>query len=246
MGRSIAQGLVDDPVAGHDRESTRHGAHEDVGDGSGGLDRCDANLAEEFTVALHEHFRVGHDALAVTETEDDEIPSLVDGENGAGEALAYLQLLASVFLAPEFGDLRAQAGILVLELLVDRLEFGEARLEFGVVDIGGFGRALRGGGGLLLELGDARVFSLGVLLELIHLGLDGCDLLLRRSEFVFCFVQIGAGLAELGVQCVFLAAELGDLFFLLLQLFLQQKVCLVQIEIVMVVSVLLGILGQLL
>jgi hypothetical protein len=125
---------------------------------------------------------------------------LVDGENRAGETLAHLQLLTPVFFAAEFGDLRGEAGVLVLELLVDRFEFGHTRLHFGVVDVAHFRRALgRGGGGLLFEFGNARVLCFGVRLQLIDLGLDRRNLLLRRSKFLFRFAQIRAGFAELRV-----------------------------------------------
>ncbi len=55
----------------------------------GGLDRGDADLADELGAALDEHFGVVHDAVFVAEVEDDEVPGGVNGEDAAFEAIAH-------------------------------------------------------------------------------------------------------------------------------------------------------------
>ena len=164
--------------------------------------------------ALDEHLGVRDHALAVAKAEDHEIPCLIDRENGAAESLAHLDFLASLLLALELGDLRGEAGVLVGELVVDRLEFLNLGLEGGHVRRG----RRRGGGGrgLLLELRDAGVLGFRIRLGLGQLGLQRGGLLLGRGEFLLDLCRLGLRLAEVGGERVFLAAEGGDLGLLLL------------------------------
>ena len=101
---SIAGGLIDDRVTGHDGEAARDGANENVRDGCVGLHRSDANFAKQLAAALNQEFGIGDNTLAVPEAEDDEIPSLIDSKDGSLQPGAHHDFLAIFLLGLKLGD----------------------------------------------------------------------------------------------------------------------------------------------
>ena len=90
MSRLILNSLINDVIAGLDAESTSETRWDDVCDGGGWLDRGGADFTDECAAAFDEEFHIALDAAFVAKAEDDEVPSLVDGEHATGDSCEAL------------------------------------------------------------------------------------------------------------------------------------------------------------